>query len=247
MRLIRDANSIFRVFNPWRQAEWILALLILVSSCFTVSVVPFLRRDFGERYFGWINLFFGYTVIANFAFLGNIIGVAAGNRFSFLMTACWLSFVAMSLYHRWEISRKNRTGQEWHSMSMGTSILPFPFSEEKIFKCIEPALIFLAGVVLWKMTHVVGLWLMISGLSLLVNNHLVYYFQRENILNIRDAQIEAQMMRPAMAGKPAKETAGFVIARSNIELIKKDPGLKSAFSNLPSDLKDMFDAEPDAA
>ena len=52
--------------------EVALAILSLVSGCFAISVVPFIRKDFGERYLGWLNLFFGYTVVANFTFLGSI-------------------------------------------------------------------------------------------------------------------------------------------------------------------------------
>ena len=55
--------------------EWALAFLSLVSGCFAISVVPFIRKDFGERYLGWLNLFFGYTVVANFFFLGNVISM----------------------------------------------------------------------------------------------------------------------------------------------------------------------------
>src|SRR5579864_6562125 len=57
MKLMQETRNIFSGFDPWRKAEWALAFLSLISSCFAVSVVPFLRKDMGERYFGWINLF----------------------------------------------------------------------------------------------------------------------------------------------------------------------------------------------
>jgi hypothetical protein len=46
----------------------------------------------------------------------------------------WLAFIAMSIYRRIEITRKNNAGVEWHSVYMGTSLLPLPVSHEKIYK-----------------------------------------------------------------------------------------------------------------
>ena len=245
MRLGREASGLLEGFNPWKQFRWIVALSCLVSGCFAVSTVGFLRKDFGERYFGTINLLFGYTIVANFAFLGNFIGVAAGHRFSWLMVLFWAAFVAVSVYHRLEISRKNKNGEEWHSMNMGSSILPVPMSEEKIFKFVEPALVFVGGVILWKLSGPVGIWLMISGLSLFVNNHIVYFFQRQSLLDMRDASIEAKYIGDAVKGKPGKQTGGFVMAESNIQMIRKDAGLQKAFANLSKDMKNVFDADPD--
>jgi len=242
VRLHKQTDTLLEGYDWWKRFSWVLMALGLITSCFSVSIVPFTRRNFGERYFGWINLFFAYTVVANFAFLGNLIGVGLGHGWSWLMVLCWLGFIAASIWHRMEISRKNRASVEWHSMYTGDSILPLPFSQEKIFKFFEPAAVVTAGLLIWYFSGAVGAWLVIGGISLLVNNHIVYFTQRQAILDIRDRQIEARYLSDAVAGKPAKQTGGFVLAQSNLEAIKHDPGLQKAFANLSNELKSLLDA-----
>jgi hypothetical protein len=243
MKLMQETRGLLANTDPWRKAEWALGLLSLLSSCFAVSVVPFIRRDMGERYFGWLNLFFGYTVVANFTFLGNLF-FHGGSQ---LMTLFWLAFIAASLYQRWQIARKNAAGVQWHSMYMGTSLLPLPFPPEKLFKFIEPALVFAAGHFLWDFSPQVGCWLTLGAAGLFVNNHIVYHNERQAILDMRDAQIEAKYLTDALSGKPAAQTAGFTVAESSIKLMGQDAHLKEAFANLSTDLKILLDAPPDAA
>jgi hypothetical protein len=157
MRLYREAREILKGTDQWKMYEWALAFLSLVSGCFSISVVPFIRKDFGERYLGWLNLFFGYTVVANFFFLGNMIGMITRRGGSQLMGMFWLAFIAMSIYRRREITAKNNAGVEWHSMYIGTSLLPLPFSQEKIYKFFEPALVYALGHLLWAYSGQVGL------------------------------------------------------------------------------------------
>jgi hypothetical protein len=251
MKLMRETRQVFGGMDIWRQYEWALGLLSLISSCFAISVIPFLRKDMGERYFGWLNIFFGYTVIANFMFLGSLLAMAlgmVGHSFPLspqLMMLFWLGFIGASLYHRREIARKNKAGIEWHSMYIGTSLLPVPFSAEKIYKFIEPGLVFTAGYFLYGISGQVGLWLMLSAAGLLVNNHIVYYNERQAILDMRDAQIEARYFSAAISGKPARETAGFVVAESSIKLIGQDARLQKAFGSLSTELKDLIDSPPD--
>jgi len=245
MRLYNETRELLKGTEQWKMYEWALAFLSLISVCFAISVVPFIRKDFGERYLGWINLFFGYTVVANFFFLGNLIGMITRRGGSQLMGVFWLAFIAMSIYRRREITAKNNAGVEWHSMYFGTSLLPLPFSQEKIYKFFEPAMVFALGHLLWTFSGQVGLWLMISAVALLINNHIVFYNERRAILDMRDAQIEAKYFGAALAGKPASETAGFVVAESSIKLMKEDAGLKEAFAKLAPELSDVLDSPPD--
>jgi hypothetical protein len=53
-------------------------------------------------------------------------------------------------------------------------------------------------------------------------------------------------MSAALSGKPARETAGFVVAESSIKLMNHDAGLKAAFENLSPELKEVLDHKPDA-
>ncbi len=248
MKVMDQSRSVFGGTDVWQQSEWILALLSFVSSCFAISIVPFIRKDFGERYLGWLNLFFGYTVVALFMSFGLLVGGLAG---AFLhigigglpfMQLFWLAFVGLSIYHRREIARKNKAGEKWHSMYLGTSILPLPFAREIVYKFAEPGIVIGAGYFLSGISSLPGWWLMIAGASLFINNHLIYHKQRQAILDIRDAEIEARNMSKAFAGRPAQETNGLLVAESSMDLIRQDAGLKEAFSNLSPELKDVLDA-----
>ncbi len=249
MRLYNESREIFKRTQQWQMFELVLAVLSLVSGCFSVSVVPFIRKDFGERYLSWLNLFFGYTVVANFMFLGTLLTGISGMFYRRrpdsspqLMFLFWLAFIAMSLYRRWEIHRKNNAGVEWHSMYAGTSILPLPVSQEKMYKFFEPAFVFAVGHVVWNISGQVGLWLTLSAIALFINNHIIYYNERRALLDIRDAGIEAKYMSAALSGKPARETAGFVVADSSVKLMHQDTGLKDAFANLPPEVSSMLDS-----
>jgi hypothetical protein len=253
MKLINDSRSVFGgAGSIWQQSEWVLALLSLISGCFAVSIVPFVRKDFGERYLGWLNLFFGYTVVAVFTTVGTLFAGLAGPFLHVgiggapIMRLFWLAFVVLSIYHRREIARKNKAGVRWHSMYFGTSILPLPFSQEVVHKFAEPGIVILAGWLLSGISTLPGVWLMLAGAALFVNNHIVYFNQRQAILDIRDAEIEAQSMSKAFAGRPANETNGLLVADSNIELLRSDAGLKEAFTNLSPELKQVLDSEKGA-
>jgi hypothetical protein len=242
MKLFQETRGVFSGFDPWRKAEWALGLLSLISSCFAVSVVPFLRKDMGERYFGWLNLFFGYTVVANFTFLGSLFFGGPSQ----LMTLFWMAFIAASLYQRRQIARKNAAGVQWHSMYMGTSLLPLPLSPEKIFRFAEPALVYLAGHFLSAFSSAVGWWLTFAAAGLFVNNHIVFYNERQAILDMRDAQIESKYLSAALSGKPPAQTAGLVVSESSMKLMGQDAGLKDAFANLSTELKTLLDSPPEA-
>jgi hypothetical protein len=246
MKLYGEAKDLLKGTESWRMYEMMLAIISLISGCFAISIVPFVRKDFGERYLSWLNLSFGYTVVAFFMFFGQMFSFLTRWGGQQLMTLFFLAFIAMSVYRRWEIHRRNNAGVPWHSMCMGTSILPLPFSEEKVYKFFEPALIFGAGHLLWTLSGQVGLWIMISAVSLFINNHIVFYNERRAMLDMRDAEIETKYIGAALTGKPVTETAGFVVAESSIKLMGQDARLKDAFANLPQELKDVLDTEPGA-
>jgi hypothetical protein len=246
MKLYGETRELLKGTESWRVYEVLLSIIGLICGCFAVSVVVFVRKDFGERYLSWPNLFFGYSVVANFMFLGSMFAVLARWGGQQLMMLFWLAFIVASLYHRWEINRKIKAGVPWHSMYMGTSLLPLPFSEEKIYKFFEPALVFAAGYFLSPLSGQVGVWLMISAFALFICNHIVFYNERRAMLDIRDAGIEAKYYSAAVSGKPASETAGFVVGESTVRLMRAEASLKEAFANLSPELKDVLDTEQGA-
>jgi hypothetical protein len=238
---MRETRNVFGATDFWKKNEWVLGLLSLITSCFAVSIVPFTRKDFGERYLGWINLYFGYSVVAAFLFLGNLLGMLLRHGPSHFMVYFWLAFIGASLYHRFEIHRKNNAGVQWHSMYIGTSLLPLPYSPEKVYKFFEPLTVLLVGYIFSKIDWQVGTWLMIAAVSLFINNHLVFHQEHQTVLDMRDAQIEAKYMSDAFAGKPASQTAGFAVSESSIKLFGTDAKLTDAFENLSEDMKSLLD------
>lgn len=244
MRLYGETRELLKGAEAWKMYEWALAILSLLSGCFAVSVVVFIRKDFGERYLSWLNLFFGYSVVANFYFFGGLIAMLTRRGGAGMMGLFWLAFIVMSLYRRYEIAEKIKAGVTWHSMCMGASLLPLPFSQEKIYKFFEPAVVFLLGQLLSAFSGQAGLWLMISAVALFVNNHIVFYNERRVLLDLRDAEIESKYLGAALSGKPARETAGFVVAESSVKLMRQDAGLKDAFEKLSPELASVLDSKP---
>ena len=163
------------------------------------------------------------------------------------MQLFWFAFIGLSIYHRREIARKNKAGEKWHSMYLGTSILPLPFSRETVYKFAEPGLVIGAGFFISGVSSLPGWWLMIAGASLFINNHIIYHNQRQAILDIRGAEIEAQNMSKAFAGRSAQETNGLLVAESSVELLRTDAGLQDAFRNLSPELASVLDASADNA
>jgi hypothetical protein len=232
-----------------RQTEGLLTFLLFASRCCCISVLPFLRKDMGERTLSWVNLYFGYSVLSTFFFVGPFANIFIHGPMilPWLMSWFMLAFIGAAIWQRREIWKKNKAGIEWHSMYVGTSLLGYvvPLSQEKIGKFVEPVLVWLLGHFLWAFNWEVGMWLYISAFALGINNHLTYHFERQRILDLRDGQIEAKYLSGAMEGKPADQTAGLVVAESTRSLFGQDPKLREAFTNLPNELKDLLDAEPD--
>lgn len=58
-----------------------------------------------------------------------------------------------------------------------------------------------------------------------------------------DAQIESRNWAAVMSGKPVRQTQGYTIAESNVQLIKQEPDIQDAFAALPDDVKAIMDQE----
>ena len=160
----------------------------------SISVVPFIRKDFGERYLGWLNLFFGYTVVANFFFLGNMIGMITRRGGSQLMGMFWLAFIAMSIYRRREITAKNNAGVEWHSMISAPRCCRCRFRRRRFTNFSSPRWSIAAGP--FPLERTPAKWAcgwMISAVALLVNNHIVYYNERRGTVDMAGCGNRIQM------------------------------------------------------
>ena len=104
---------------------------------------------------------------------------------------------------------------------------------------------FLAGDFLWSFNWEVGMWLSIAAFALAINNHIVFYQERQTILDMRDGQIEAMYLSDAMDGKACARNGRAVVGESTRKLLGQDAKLQDAFSNLPSELKNLLDTPPE--
>ena len=246
MRIQNQNRRTLKGADPWERYDSKLGTLTLLTNTLAMSVVPFVRRDFGERYLGWLNLCMAYALLLAFIMFGGIAGTFLPQfGHSDLMTAFFWGFVGLSVFHRIQITKRNNRRVPWHTMYMGTSILPLPLPEEKIYKFVEPLVICVAGYFIFHIAPSVGIWLVLSGFALGINNHIVYHQERQSLLDLRDAEIEAKYLSDALSGKTAAQTAGFVVGESSQKLIASDARLQTAFDNLSTELKVLIDSPPD--
>jgi len=265
----KQGLNLARAWRPWLKFEWAIMLGLWVASWFAMSVVPFMRSKFGERYLSWLNLYFGYGVVAGFMFIGPFMMPFTGGEphywlgiVSVPMLIAWALFIVFSLAHRYRIWRRNRKGEAWHSYAMGDSAINAflasggfePIPDEWIHKWIEPLAVMVVGVLFVTISRSgdpsenagvvapVGVWLVISSICLFVHSRIIYFYERQQFLDIQDAQIQAKHYRDALAGKPAAKTGGFVIAHSTVRAVERDAGLKAAFEALGDDMRSLLTA-----
>ena len=235
------ALNLARRFDVWKTGEGLMVFAAFIASWFALSTAVFMRRDFGERYLGWINLAFAYTAVVNFAFLGNLINGFLGRGTSQLIFLVWMAFIAASGYHRYVIWKKNRAGVQWHSHYAGTSLLMMiPVSEEAKLLWVEPGIVMVLSILLAHFAPLVSTWLYLSAISLWVHAQITVYYQRQAVLDAVDAGLEARYLGEAVAGKPARETAGVTIAESVRQLVRNDPGVVALMGGLAPELRDMI-------
>ena len=244
MKLGKVGARIAMAAEPGKLVVGLMMLGHWILGWFVVSVVVFLRKGFGSRYMSWINILFGMTAVSLFTGVGNWF-LSEGGHLSRMIEAAYYGVVGLSIYHRVVIWRKEKAGRLWHSYNPGESLIRIPgVSEETVAKWIEPAVLFALAYVA-NMFHdaPLRLWLLIGGFALLVHEQVSYHMQRQTLLDMQDALIEQKNWSAVMSGKPAQQTQGYTIAKSNLELLERSPEMRDAFSALPDDVKAILDKE----
>ena len=245
MKLATTGKHFAMATDPGKLVFGFLMLLHWILGWFVMSVVVFFRKNFGERYLGWLNILFGMTAVGVFTGFGNVILSQGQAHLSRTIEFAYYGVVGLSVYHRVVIWRKNRAGQLWHSYNPGTSLIRIPgVGEETVAKWIEPAVLFGLAYVAGKFhDSPLQLWLVIGGFAVLVHEQVSYFMQRQQFLDMRDAMIESKNWGGVLAGKPVQQTQGYTIARSNLDMLERSPELRDAFTALPDDMKAILDKE----
>ena len=208
MKLGKVGAGFAMATQPGKLVFGILMLLHWILGWFVMSVVVFLRRQFGERYLSWLNILFGMTAIGFFTGFGNLLLSQGSSHLSYTIEIAYYSVVGLSVYHRVVIWRKNKAGKLWHSYNPGTSLIKIPgVSGETMAKWIEPAVLFLLAYIAGKFHDTpLRLWLIIGGFSLLVHEQVSFYMQRQQFLDMRDAIIESRNWGAVMSGSKRRAT-----------------------------------------
>jgi hypothetical protein len=247
MRLGKMGNQLAQVSSGYRTFQFFGLVALWILGWHAISVQVFTRRSFGERYMSLMNVLFGITAIGLYTGLGNIfIGNLAHEQFSGLMEFLYTAAVCLSAYHLAVIWWKNRKHVIWHSMYSGepngSSLLAFTgLSEGTLKQWVEPiVLFFLAYVASHSHQHAVAVWLYIGAFSVFVHETLAAHMEKAQLLDQRDAMIEANYRMRIMSGKQVRQEQGFSMSQSSVELMRQTPEISD---ELPEDVQGMLDRE----
>lgn len=221
-----------RGFNMLRNIEEILKVLLFWASG---TIVPFIRYEFGERYFTVTRVLMGYLFIRialGFVTLRNMLSVIPGigslpyevgiNRWYVL------SFTALSIWHLAMIRLRNHRGREWYSQSPGISwlewVIPwsgYRITEGALYRFIEPGVCFFVAWFILPIFMQGGSftrnWLMFASVGLFMFNNMNFNTRRNRMLDLMDGEIESRYFIQMREGKhggaprPKAETAGYTV------------------------------------
>jgi hypothetical protein len=110
MKLGTTAKHIAMATEPGKLVFGILMLLHWILGWFVMSVVVFLRKNFGERYLGWLNILFGMTAVGIFTGFGNVILSQGQAHLSHTIEFAYYGVIGLSEYHRVVIRRLGNCG-----------------------------------------------------------------------------------------------------------------------------------------
>lgn len=246
----KEKHAVQRILlDPYGVLETLFFFIQVVTGWVSVTVEVFLRFKFGERYLGWLRLYFSYTLLAWFVFFN----VLANNIGGFVMNVLGL-FVLASIAHRVMIYKMNRDQERWHSYSPGIGWLELLFkrysvSSAVIYRFLEPLLVFVVGFISLGIDRAMGLWLVIAAFSLIIQRQIAYSHERNAVLDAIDGQIESEYLSAVLVDeKPIRETAGFTMMAADKNMpVEKRKDLVSMFQGLDPALRQTMDDAPEAA
>lgn len=187
--------------------------------------------------------------------------------------AFFIGFLVMSVIHQVAAWFSVRLRPRWHSRYSGTSFITqfliyaprsyVSMPEDPVFRLViktltllipdpvffvkryaEPAIsVGLGFFIALNLNEQLGLWLIFAGLCLAVHEHLQAMHDRDRILDVLDAQIEANNLTAAIAGdKTPQETEGFVLPVPSFFDQKQRENLRIGMMRLDPVLQSILDA-----
>lgn len=199
-------------------------ILMTVLGWVSVTLEVFIRHSFGERYLNIIRVILawqalGLAGLAVFMLFGNNVDAGIDPIALGLITPVFLVVAILQLI--WVQIRKWRK-VPWHTRSFGVSWLhPLIWRWDYAFyRLVEPAVCFGIGYLFTLNTDLapIGGWICFASIALLLKNNIAFNIERERMLDIADAELEAMYMRAAMAGESKRKTAGISVVRVSSNL-----------------------------
>ncbi len=173
--------------GPFNRRQTIRGGFAFACETLSVSVEPFIRARFGERYFGAqaaaaVLLIFLFPALA---------GASGGDGLMVFLVA----YMLMVAVRRREAIKRKHQGDVIHSHYSGFPILmrrwPFHRVREERFKSMwEPALVFLSAVLFIPVSEALGLYLMVAAVGMLATATLREAYWAQRTLDMRDAYFE---------------------------------------------------------
>ena len=226
-----DIDSVYNGIKTGHQkGQEVLFLIRFLKQLFDqiVYLVAYpwlllLHYNFGERYLSFWLVFLTASITNGVALVcESVVGGLLSNAF----------LIAWAV-HAWRIHRRNKKGVRWHSYCAGTpwlSRLPHRFTVKQAELYLEPALIWLLGLILLLLTlkseTYQSMWgsgtrysvdgfsryMMFSGVCLMIYQYGRYKKYRHMILDSIDQQIVSEHMAEALNGNhDIQQTEGFIV------------------------------------
>jgi hypothetical protein len=160
---------------------------LFVVRCAAVSVEVFLHKRFGSRYCR-----LQAAMVLPLGFCNALVWDWAGYDVDMLLKflAAYAFTLVMSFVG---VVQRLRRGDQEHSLYSGWPLLlsaDRPDKEVRAKQWVEPALVLVVGVVINKVNHPLGAWLIFAAASLFVKNAVANWWQRTQIIDMQDAVFE---------------------------------------------------------
>ena len=173
-------------YQQWRDAITALATLP------ALTVMVFMRQKVG-----WDKLTYGSMY--GMAFVLYVLNTISHEGRSLMYFG--QAFLVAGLWQRRERWKDLVHGEPWHTFSHGVSWFEFlPIRQDLVYRVVDPALAFLAGLVLRKLGFSsLGLWVMFSALCFQLVEQRVYEMRLRRELDAHNDLIESRVQAESVA------------------------------------------------
>jgi hypothetical protein len=214
----------------------LMTVIIIFLGWFALPLELLTHHRFGDRYLGWFRVSLSflsvsavYMGITTIALLPSLMNSNRSSAYLALGGIFGIGFWILGLYHLLAIWLRNRSGMIWHSRSNGISLLRYlnipqavslwgfriTWADDwSLMRFFEPLICLGVSLLLAQVFLPLGGTLIVASVALLLRSNLAYHQLRNRILDMADAQIEAQCFTAALNGASKQKTAGVPVVRS---------------------------------